>query len=358
MSEAQIDDGGCADALARYGLPGELSPHGSGHIHGSWLVTQRSGAGVARFLLQRMNEDVFRDVAALMENVERVTGHLATAGDARSLELVKTVDGKNWHRDRQGRAWRLFPFLESTRSVEVVCSTDEVLEASRAFGEFQRRMMSLPGPRLREVLPGFHDTSRRFGALREAVEADGMNHAGAARREIDFAFERAWMADVLARAGLPERIAHNDTKLNNVLLDERTGRRVCVIDLDTVMEGASVHDFGDMARTMTCAAAEDERDLARVRLEMAYFEALTQGYWETAGDFLLRVEIDLLAFSGRLMTLETGVRFLTDFLSGDRYYRTHRAGQNLDRCRTQFALLRSMEEQEAAMERAVRAIAG
>ena len=351
------DDGDFAGGLAAYKLAGEpfeVLPHGNGHIHGSWRVTLDSGT---RFLLQRINEDVFRDVAALMENVERVTEHLAEAGAARSLALVKTAGGESWHRDRDGRVWRLFPFLEGTRSAEVARSTQETLEAARAFGAFQRRMMSLPGPRLRETLPGFHDTARRFRALREAAELDRVNRAAEARREIDFALEREWMAEVIPRAGLPERIVHNDTKLNNVLMDDRTGRWACVIDLDTVMAGASVHDFGDMARTMTCAAAEDERDVTKIGVELPLFEALTRGYWESAGEFLERAEVDMLVFSGRLMTLETGVRFLTDSLSGDTYYRTHRAGQNLDRCRAQFALLRSMEEQEAAMERVAREIA-
>ena len=237
----------------------------------------------------------------------------------------------------------------------------QAAEAARAFGEFQRLLLDLPGARLRETIPGFHDTRRRFEDFRRAITNDSRRRAAEARSEIAFALTREALAGVLldlhARGEIPERITHNDTKLNNVMLDDATHEAVCVIDLDTVMPGLALYDFGDMVRSATNAAAEDERDLAKVAMRMPIYEALVSGYLAAAGGFLNAAERAHLAFAGKLVTFEIGLRFLTDFLEGDVYFKTHRPGHNLDRARNQFALVRSIEAQESAMQAAAERIA-
>ena len=210
-------------------------------------------------------------------------------------------------------------------------------------------LASLPAPRLHETIRDFHHTPKRFAALETAIAADGLNRAALAKPEIEFALSRRPMVGVLIEANLPERVTHNDTKFNNVLLDDETGEGICVIDLDTVMPGLAAYDFGDMVRTTTSSAKEDEQDLSKVSMEFPLFEALVRGYLDSAGDFLTRAEKQLLAFSGILITFEIGIRFLADYLSGDTYFKIHREGQNLDRCRTQFKLVESMEQQADAM---------
>jgi hypothetical protein len=209
---------------------------------------------------------------------------------------------------------------------------------------------------LHDTIPDFHNTPKRFKALEEAVAADTADRAILAKPEIDFALKHQPIASVLLHANLPERVTHNDTKFNNVLLDDATGEGICVIDLDTVMPGLALYDFGDMVRTTTSPAVEDERDLSRVTMQFPMFEALLRGYLTSAGDFLTLTEKQHLAFSGKLIAFEQGIRFLTDYLAGDTYYKVHRCGQNLDRCRTQFKLVESIEQQEASMERLVQSI--
>ena len=209
-----------------------------------------------------------------------------------------------------------------------------------------------------ETIPDFHNTPKRFAALEQAIAADAVGRAALAKTEIDFARTRQAIAGVLLDANLPERITHNDTKFNNVLLDDKTGEAVCVIDLDTVMPGLALYDFGDMVRTTTSPAAEDEQDLSKVTMQFPMFEALVRGYLESAGAFLTPAERNLLAFSGKLITFEIGIRFLTDYLAGDTYFKIHREGHNLDRCRTQFKLVESIEQQEEKMNRLVESVAG
>ena len=348
-----------------FALPGEaesFEPYGSGHINDTWAVTLRGGAA-RRVLLQRINTAVFRDPEGLMANVERVTRHLAgkLAGspDAarRSLTLIPTADGAAFHRDAAGRVFRAYRFIEAARSFDVLTSTRQAHEAAKAFGTFQRLLMDLPPPRLAETIPHFHDTPRRLARLREVVAADPRNRARGAAGEIAFVLSREALAESLAslRASgvLAERVTHNDTKLNNVLLDDATGEGICVIDLDTVMQGLLLHDFGDMVRTATNPVAEDERDLSKVVASLPTFEALAQGYLEAMGSVLSPAEQERLVLAGKLLTYECGMRFLTDHLEGDVYFRIHREGHNLDRARTQFALLTSLEEMEETLVRLV-----
>jgi Ser/Thr protein kinase RdoA (MazF antagonist) len=315
------------------------TPLGNGHINDTYCVACRHG----RFVLQRINHQVFRDPVALMDNVERVTAHLG------SPQLIRARDGRPYCRDEAGNFWRMYNFIENARTFDTAESPRQAFEAAKAFGRFQNSLADLPAPRLRETIPDFHHTPKRFAALQQAIAADARNRALSAVAEIEFACRHEPMAGTLINARLPERTTHNDTKFNNVLFDDVTGVAVCVIDLDTVMPGLALHDFGDMVRSTTSPAAEDERDLTKVRMQWEMFEPLAQGYFEAAGSFLTKAERQLLAFSGKLITLEVGIRFLTDYLNGDTYFKVHRPDQNLDRCRTQFKLVESIEQTEERM---------
>jgi len=356
-----------ADAFALPGRVLSIEPYGSGHINDSYLVTSEGSGPRARVLMQRVNHAIFRDPFALMANVERVTAHLAgkLAGvpDARrrALRLVPLAAGGSCHSNGDGAFWRAYEFIDGARSHDVVRSPAQAREAARAFARFSRLLSDLPAPRLSVTIPHFHDTRRRFQALAEAIERDPLGRAAAARETIDGYLRREPLADVLAAALadglLTEGIAHNDTKLNNVLLDDATGEGVCVIDLDTVMPGLFLHDFGDLVRTAATSAAEDEPDTSKVQVDPELFEALVRGAGEGRDGELTPFERQSLALSGRVITFETGSRFLTDHLLGDRYFKVHRDGHNLDRARAQLALLASLEERDeelrAAAERAL-----
>jgi Ser/Thr protein kinase RdoA (MazF antagonist) len=339
-----------------------LTPHGSGHINDTYLVTCQGPGAPVRYILQHINRHVFHDPVAVMENVERVTAHLAMQaagepdGARRVLRLVPARDGRDWHIDAHGETWRAYRFIEDARTYETATSTAQAFQAARAFGHFQQQLSSLPPPRLHETIPDFHNTPKRYAALEQAVAADAVGRAALAKPEIEFARSRQAITGILLDAGLPERITHNDTKFNNVLLDNKTGEAVCVIDLDTVMPGLALYDFGDMVRTTTSPAAEDEQDLSKVRMQFPMFEALVRGYLESAGVFLTTAEKKYLAFSGKLITFEIGIRFLTDYLAGDTYFKVHRDGHNLDRCRAQFKLVESIEQQEDKMSQLVESI--
>ncbi len=352
-------------AASQFEFRGEVSaiaPHGNGHINDTYLVTCRAPGAPVRYILQHINRHVFRDPVAVMRNVERVTAHLGAQvagqpdGARSALQLVPARDGRNWHVDAQGETWRAYRSIENAHTHETATSAGQAFQAARAFGRFQQQLSSLPAPRLHETIPDFHHTPKRFAALEQAIAADVAGRAALAKPELDFARSRQSITGALLDAGLPERITHNDTKFNNVLLDDKTGEAVCVIDLDTVMPGLVLYDFGDMVRTTTSPAAEDEQDLSKVAMQFSMFEALVRGYLETAGAFLTPAETKHLAFSGKLITFEIGIRFLADYLAGDTYFKVHREGHNLDRCRTQFKLVESIERQEEEMNRLVESI--
>jgi Ser/Thr protein kinase RdoA (MazF antagonist) len=338
----------------------EGKPYGSGHINDTFVVSYDQAGVPVRYILQRINHRVFKQVPALMENIGRVTSHLAhqlaadPGADARAaLTLVPTLDGQVYAQDREGNFWRTYLFIEGARTYDVIETTAQAEAAASAFGRFQVLLAGLPGGRLHETIPDFHNTPRRFARFEETVAADPHGRVADCRAEIEQAL--AWkeqagrLLALAAQGAMPERITHNDTKLNNVMLDDRTGRAVCVIDLDTVMPGLSLYDFGDMVRTATNAGAEDDRDLGRVVCRMDMFEALARGYLSTAATFLTPTEIEELPFAGRLLTLECGVRFLTDHLAGDTYFKIHRPHHNLGRCRAQFKLVSDMISKEATM---------
>ena len=348
-------------AAGHFAIPGRFlmaEPYGSGHINDTYrAVFEQNGAPVS-YILQRINHRIFKNPPALMDNVRRVTAHLGQrcAPGQRVLELIPTTGGQAWYRDEAGNHWRAYVFITKARTFDVVESPAQAFQAGRGFGHFQKMLADLPAPRLHDTVPDFHHTPRRFAALERAIAADAAHRAQAARAEIEFALRRREICGVLLDAGLPERVTHNDCKLNNVMLDDATGAAVCVIDLDTVMSGLALYDFGDMVRTATNSGAEDERDLSKIRMDFPLFESLARGYLSAAAEFLTPAEVRLLAFSGRLITFEIGLRFLADFLAGDVYFKVHRPGQNLDRCRTQFKLVTSIEQQEEQMNQLVASI--
>lgn len=353
-------------AIARaFDIPGKfvsVSPTGSGHINDSYRMTFEAAGQPAHYILQRINHDIFTDPAALMQNIQRVTSHLATklAGEPdsqrRTLTVIPTRDALTYYIDPLGNYWRVYRFIENARTYDIVESPDQAYQAARAFGHFQCLLADLAAPRLHDTIPDFHHTPKRFAQLQQAIAADFANRAHLTRPEIDFALARQSFTSVLLDAQLPERVTHNDTKFNNVLLDDHAGEGICVIDLDTVMLGLAPYDFGDMVRTITSPAAEDERDLVRVTMQFPMFEAIARGYLASAAGFITPAERSYLVTAGKLITLEQGLRFLADYLAGDVYYKTHRPGQNLDRCRAQFRLVASIEEQEDAMRRLVESL--
>jgi hypothetical protein len=336
-----------------------------GHINETYSATYDQGGMRVRYIHQKINKHVFKNPAAVMDNVMRVTTHIRRKLEARvsrditrrSLIVIPTRDGKSFYKSADGEFWRTFVFVEGVETFEAVQSPEQAFQAGRAFGEFQSALVDLPGGRLHETIPDFHHTIKRLDALKKAVQDDHYNRAREARPEIEFALGHERTGGVIlgamARKKIPERITHNDTKFNNVMLDVLTGEAMCVVDLDTVMPGCALYDFGDMVRTTTSPTLEDELDLAKVKMQMPMFKQLARGYISAAGKFLTKAEKGLIAFAGKLIALEIGIRFLTDFLQGDTYFRIHRPGHNLDRCRTQFKLVESIERQEEAMQKYV-----
>jgi hypothetical protein len=338
-------------------------PYGSGHINDTYRATFQNGGEPFFHILQRINHHIFKKPDALMENIQRVTGHLATQvadepdRGRRVLRLIPAHDGRAWHVDEEGNHWRAYYFIPKARTFDAVENAEQAFQAARAFGRFQEMLAGLPAPRLHDTIPDFHNTPKRFSALLEAISANTAGRAILAKPEIEFALKHEPIVHVLLNANLPERVTHNDTKFNNVMLDDVTGEGICVIDLDTVMPGLAPYDFGDMVRTTTSPTQEDEKDVSKVTMKFDMFEALVRGYMSSAGAFLTTAEKEQLAFSGKLITFEIGIRFLTDYLSGDTYFKVHREGHNLDRCRTQFKLLESIEQQEEKMQRLVESLA-
>jgi hypothetical protein len=353
------------DISRQFQIYGEIlhaEPCKIGHINETFAATYAQAGTRVRYIHQKINQNVFKDPESLMNNLTRVTTHirnkLSRRGERdvtrKALILVPARDGRPFHRNGDGDYWRTFFFVEGAQTFEAVQTTAQAFQAGCAFGNFQSLLVDLPGERLVETIPGFHNTRKRFDHFQKAAGEDHCNRAQSASAEIDFALRHEGIVDVLLNAlasgQIPERITHNDTKFNNVMLDNATGSQICVLDLDTVMPGLVLYDFGDMVRTTTSSTLEDEKDLSRIQMQMPMFEALTRGYLEAAGEFLTPAEKALLAFSGKLITFTIGLRFLTDYLAGDKYFRVHRPGHNLDRCRTQFKLMESIEQQEEAMQ--------
>jgi hypothetical protein len=347
--------------LARFDVPGKLlslEAHTSGLINYSWLARLDTPAGPRRHLLQQINRHVFHHPEEVMDNMARVTRHVALhlaregVSDAgrRVLRLVPTREGGTHHQDAAGETWRLVPWVEGTLSRERAATEAEARETARAFGRFLAQLQDLPGPPLHETIVAFHDTPSRLVAFERAVTADRVARGASCRAEIEALLDRRTLAAALAgpaaRGEIPVRPTHNDAKIANVLFDERTGEALCVVDLDTVMPGLSLHDFGDLARSGVSDSDEDERDLSRVAVRVPVFEALARGFVEGTGEALSAAERSLLVTGAEVIVYEQAIRFLGDYLDGDRYYRTARPGHNLDRARNQIRLLEGLEAQE------------
>lgn len=327
-----------------------VTPYGNGHINDTFLAITNQ----KRYILQRMNTEIFTKPDALIENIEHVTDHLRKiirerGGDEtrETLTLVQTKDGLPCLQAEDGY-FRVYDFLENSVCFEKVEKTEDFYNCGMAFGAFQKQLSSFPAETLHEVIENFHNTVWRFENLKKAVEEDKCGRKKDVLAEIEFAFAREKdchvIVDALAKKEIPLRVTHNDTKLNNIMFDEKTQKPLCVIDLDTVMPGSALYDYGDSIRFGANTGAEDETDLSRVGLDLELYKAYTDGYIKGCDGALTEREISLLPMGAKLMTLECGMRFLTDYLEGDTYFKIHRPNHNLDRCRTQFKLVADMEE--------------
>jgi hypothetical protein len=338
-----------------YGDFEELSPFGKGHINDTFLSCWNQAGSKVRYTHQRINDHVFTRPDEVMENIERVTRHIReklaarNLGDAsrRTLTVIPSRDGKPWVRDAQGGWWRTYCFIDGVRALELAESPEEAKVLGKSIGGFQKQIADLPGPRLHETIPNFHNMETRYVRFHEALKQDSRNRAKSCEKEIAFLLENEERGGVLIRSmregSIPERICHNDAKMSNILLDGLSGEALCVIDLDTVMPGTSLFDLGDLIRTVATRAEEDERDLSLVQFDTVYFRALLEGYLSEARSFLIPREYTLLIESGRNLTHIMALRFLTDYLEGDHYYHIDRPEHNLDRSRNQIALIRSLD---------------
>ena len=352
-----------AEVLENYDLPATVLGavrYGQGHINDTFCVLCQPQEGdCIRFILQGLSSAAFPHPEELMENFIGITSYLrqkviAAGGDPmrETLSLVKTKDGKDFYTDSNGKVWRLTPFIENTDCFQ--SATPELFEASaRAFGRFQYMLQGYPAETLHETIVNFHNTEDRFAKFEAALAADKLGRAKDIQADIQFVLDRKADCSVALQAlregKLPLRVTHNDTKLNNILIDRDSHEGICVIDLDTTMPGLSINDFGDSIRFGANHSKEDEKDLTKVNFDIELYEAYTRGFLEGAQGSLTPAELEYLPWGARLMTLECGIRFLTDYLDGDHYFRIHYATQNLDRCRTQFKLVKDMEEQFEAM---------
>ncbi|MEC3880986.1 phosphotransferase enzyme family protein [Parapedobacter sp. 10938] len=346
-----------------------VSAFGSGHINDTFRVATDKPGG-KQYLLQRVNHHVFKDVAAVMDNIQRVTGHLRARYaleakgshrlDSRVLTLIPTTDNEPYYRDEQHNFWRMFILLDGTRSYDIVENPQQALEGGRAFGQFQRMLVDLDVGLIHEVLPDFHHIGNRLAQLGRAVAADTAGRVERVQPELSFIKAREQrmhtILDLAAQGRLPVRITHNDTKFNNVLLDAND-RAQCVIDLDTVMPGYVAYDFGDAIRTIINRAAEDEADLDNVQLNIPLFEAYAEGYFEEAHYFLTAAEVASLMEGVLLFPYMQAVRFLTDFLEGDHYYKVQHADHNLQRTCAQLKLVSELEAHETELRAIVSRVA-
>ena len=353
--------------ISAFNLEGELQEcivFGNGHINDTFRLTFETEQGTRRYILQKMSSVVFKKPVELMENISNVTAWLKkkireNGGDTEreTLNLVMTGEGLPYHVDKEGEYWRVYKFIEGATCYDAVKNDDDFYQSAVAFGHFQRLLADYPAETLHETIPNFHNTPDRMRIFREAVQRDECGRVAGVQEEIRFIEEHEKLShvlyDLLEEGKLPLRVTHNDTKLNNIMIDDATGKAVCVIDLDTVMPGLSAHDFGDSIRFGASTGAEDERDLSKISCDLHLYEVYTKGFIEGCGGALTEIELDMLPWGAVLMTFENGIRFLTDYLEGDHYFKIHRDGQNLDRCRTQLKLVSDMEEKMQQMQQIV-----
>ena len=355
------------EVISAFCLEGRLEEcvlYGNGHINDTYRVTFQTEQGIRRYILQKMSQVVFKKPVELMENVSKVTSWLCkkiteNGGDPEreTLNLVNTKTGMPYYVDETGEYWRVYLFIEGATCYNVVKNDNDFYQSALAFGHFQRLLADYPAETLHETIPNFHNTPDRMRIFRETLRKDVCGRAKDVQPEIRFIEEHEKLShvlyDLLEQGRLPLRVTHNDTKLNNIMIDDETGRAICVIDLDTVMPGLSAYDFGDSIRFGASTGEEDERDLSKVSCDLHLYEVYVKGFIEGCGGALTETELDMLPWGALLMTFENGIRFLTDYLDGDHYFRIHREGHNLDRCRTQLKLVSDMEKKLPEMQKIV-----
>lgn len=331
-------------------------PTGSGHINDTYRVVTTQNV----YILQRLNSSIFKDVNRMNQNIIMALGHFYSkqraSNDIRftEIELVICLDGNSYYKDDNGSCWRMMNYVPNSISFDVAHKPDIAYEGASAYGYFQKNIIDLNPDDFFPVIKDFHNLEMRLNHFNDILEKDPLNRNQSAVREIEFVqshFDLSYRLKKLLESGeIPLRVTHNDTKINNILLDKDTHKGIAVIDLDTIMPGTVLFDFGDMIRTFTSPADEDETDLSKVTLRIEIFEAMVKGYLSELKEVITKPEINNLVFGGKIMTFMIGLRFLTDFLEGDVYFKTSRENHNLDRCRTQFKLLLDIENLEAELE--------
>ena len=355
------------NAIAQFQVRGTLESYeryGNGHINDTFVIVFHQGTKKTRYILQRINNSIFKDPEKLMFNITEVTSFLrdevkSLGGDElrEVITVIRTKDGISFYQDEEGSYWRMYIFIEDATSFEQVSKSEDFYQSAVAFGRFQKLLSGFDASSLYEVIPDFHNTPLRYETFLQAVKEDKCGRAKDVKEEIEFFIKRkedmACCKQCLEEGKLPLRVTHNDTKLNNVLIDNKSGTGLCVIDLDTVMPGLSIFDFGDSIRFGANTALEDEKDLSKVSLDLNLFEQYVKGYLAGCEGSLTETEISMLPHGAKTMTLECGMRFLTDYLQGDIYFRIHREEHNLDRCHTQMSLVLDMERKWSDMNEIV-----
>lgn len=349
-----------SDVLAHFPLETEPVPYGNGHINDTY-TTQ----GAKRYILQRINTKIFKEPYKLMENIVAVCEHVKAkvieeGGDPEreALTVIKTISGKLCHTTAEGDVFRVYNFIEDSVSYDVPENAEQLYHVGKAFGKFQRQLADFPAETLIETIPNFHNTVQRVKNLEVAIEKNLAGRLDSVKEEIEFALEYSRYAnlilDEIDKGTIPLRVTHNDTKINNVLLDDKTGEGVCVIDLDTVMPGSMLNDFGDALRTGAATAAEDEEDLSKMSFNLDCFYFFAKGFLEETASTLTEKEIEYLPESALILTYECGIRFLEDYLNGDTYFKVHKDNHNLYRTRTQFKLVKDIESKLPEMREIVK----
>lgn len=337
------------EICSQFDIKTDIEPYGNGHINDTYLCES-----APRFILQRMNTNVFKDPAGVMENIANVTAHITEkieeeGGDPsrETLTVIKTVDNENYYKADENNYFRMYKYIEDSVSIDVAEDPETLGKAGAAFGKFQKMLSDFPAETLHETIVDFHNTTQRVKQLEKAIEDNKENRLDSVKAEVEFAKEYAKYAakitDEMEKGTVPLRVTHNDTKLNNVLFDAESGDGLCVIDLDTVMPGSVLFDFGDALRFGASSGSEDETDLDKIWFDLDKFEGFAKGFLSETADCLTEKEIELLPVSALCMTYECGIRFLADYLNGDTYFKIHRENHNLDRARTQFKLVHDIE---------------
>ena len=356
-------------AIKNFDFEGKIvdkKPLKKGHINDTFcIVCEVCNKQNKKYILQKINTNIFKNPNDLMENVVNVTSYIRkivieNGGDPEreTLNIIPTKSGENYYKSENGDCWRVYKFIEDATTYDLVENAQDFYESAVAFGNFQRLLSNFPANTLYETIPNFHNTVDRLNSLKEAIQKDIVNRVKNVKEEIDFILNREKdchiICDLLEKGEIPLRVTHNDTKLNNVMIDNKTKKAICVIDLDTVMPGTVLNDFGDSIRFGASTALEDEQDLSKVECSMELFEAYTKGFIEGVKGNLTDKEKEMLPMGAKIITLECGIRFLTDYLQGDTYFKIDRTSHNLDRARTQFKLVLDMENKWEQMKNIVK----